>query len=117
MARPKKLSVMAAMKEDETAVSDAQLVNQMKGHPGWEVLKRDIEYNLEQYRKAWIYLKEGTEESHKLKILALACYQMLEMVEHYDSTYRRELETLLKKLSEEEAIPMDMDNETPLKEE
>lgn len=103
-------------KSMEEAIADCHAVYQMSRSLGWEVMKRVIDQTLETYSQMWMTMNKERPEFDELRIEALACKKMLDLVQSFDSQRKKLEEHWLKVNNPQYEVAMDMDNETGLKE-
>lgn len=99
----------------EQAISDCHQVDQMARSQGWKVVRTVIDQTLDTYSKIWMTMNKNRPEFDELRIEALACRKMIDIVESFDAQRKKLEEHWLKVNNPEYNIAMDMDNETALK--
>jgi len=99
----------------EEAITECHHVFQMSKSPGWEAMRRVIDKTLESYSQIWMTMNKDRPEFDELRIEALACKKMIDLVESFDSQRKKLEEHWLKVNNSEYQVAMDMDNETGLK--
>lgn len=102
--------------ELENELNDCHAVRDMTQHPGWMVLESEIKKALSTYSNVWMKMDKSRPEFDELRVSALALQQMLDMVNNFE-VHRRKLEEAYIKLQNPKLyVPMDVDNDTILKE-
>lgn len=96
----------------EEMISECHHVYQMSRTPGWEVMRRVIDGTLETYSKMWMTMNKSRPEFDELRIEALACQKMIDLVESFDAQRKKLEEHWLKANNPEFEVAMDVDNET-----
>lgn len=99
----------------EQAISDCHHVYQMTRSQGWEVMKAVIDKTLETYSQMWMTMNKDRPEFDELRIEALACRKMIDLVESFDAQRKKLEEHWLKVNNPQFEVAMDVDNETGLK--
>ena len=100
----------------EQMISECHQVYQMSRSEGWQAIRKVIDQTLDAYSKVWMTMDKNRPEFDELRIEALACQKMIEIVESYDTQRKKLEEHWLKVNNPEFEVAMDMDNETGLKE-
>jgi hypothetical protein len=90
--------------------AEAEQVGLMTRHPGWSIIKRDLETYRQKMGEAIPYLSPGTEDFNKSRLLYIASDKLLGMVEDYDQNRKRALELIEKLENQKENIVLDVDN-------
>lgn len=101
----------------EDFIKEAHIVKSLQNHEGWQILERDIRLYIEDANKAWVFLDKNNPKFDEFRVNVLACRKLLMMVEDYESNRLSAETEWLKKEMPELFISMDVDQETPLKEE
>jgi len=91
-------------------IAEAQQVDLMRRHPGWEILERDLEKYRGDIGARLAYLNPETLEYDEARIMYLASDKLLKMVEDYATNKRRALEFLEKLDNPSDNIILDVDN-------
>ena len=99
----------------EQAISECHHVYQMTKTPGWEAVKKVMDQTLNTYSQIWMTMNKNRPEFDELRIEALACRKLIDLVESFDSQRKKLEEHWLKVTNPEYNIAMDVDNETSLK--
>jgi hypothetical protein len=100
----------------EEAISDCHHVFQMSRSEGWQVIKGVLDQTLETYSQMWMTMNKERPEFDELRIEALACRKMIDLVESFDTQRKKLEEHWLKVNNPEFQVAMDMDNESGLSE-
>ena len=108
---------MSVNSDMEQAISDCHHVYQMSRSDGWMVIKAVVDKTLESYSQMWMTMNKNRPEFDELRIEALACKKMLDIVENFDVHRKKLEEHWLKVNNPEFEVAMDVDNETSHKEE
>ena len=99
----------------EQMISDCHHVYQMSRTPGWIIMREVIDKTLETYSQMWMTMNKDRMEFDELRIEALACRKMIDLVESFDAQRKKLEEHWLKVNNPEFEVAMDMDNETSVK--
>lgn len=95
----------------EDAISDCHHVYQMSRSQGWEIMKKVIEQTLAAYSQIWMTMNKERPEFDELRIEALACKKMIDLVESFDAQRKKLEDHWLKVNNPEFEVAMDVDNE------
>lgn len=98
----------------EEAISECHHVFQMSRSEGWTIIRKVIDQTLHSYSQAWMTMDKTRPEFDELRIEALACRKMIDIVESFDSQRKKLEEHWLKQSNPEFQVAMDVDNETAL---
>lgn len=99
-------------KNIEEMIADCHHVYQMSKTPGWEILRKVIDDTLTTYSSIWMTMNKNRPEFDELRIEALACKKMIDLVESFDAQRKKLEEHWLKVNNPEYQVAMDVDNET-----
>jgi len=78
-------------------------------------MREVIDKTLETYSQMWMTMNKDRMEFDELRIEALACRKMIDLVESFDAQRKKLEEHWLKVNNPEFEVAMDMDNETSVK--
>lgn len=95
----------------EQMIADCHHVYQMSKTPGWETMRKVIDDTLATYSKMWMTMNKNRPEFDELRIEALACQKMIDLVESFDAQRKKLEEHWLKVNNPQFEVAMDMDNE------
>jgi hypothetical protein len=99
----------------EEMISECHHVFQMTTTPGWQAMRKVIDQTLETYSQIWMTMNKNRPEFDELRIEALACKKMIDLVESFDTQRKKLEEHWLKVNNPQFEVAMDMDNETASK--
>lgn len=108
---------MSQRKADlEGFIAEANLVRQLKDHPGWKILERDLVEYLRGAARAWMSYDKDTNKFKQLQINSLAAQKILDLVEDYKENRIKAEQEWLKETFPDLYVQSDVDNQTPLQE-
>ena len=91
-------------------VAEAEQVNLLTVHPGWEILRRDIDSYRQEILRKLVYLNPKTIEYENARVLYIASDKLIQMIEDYSANRKRALELLEKIDNPDTNIILDVDN-------
>lgn len=103
-------------RELEEFIAEAAHVHAMTAHPGWGILKRDMELFLSEANRAWTSMNPDTAQFKRLQVDVLAFRKIIDIVEDYESNRIQAERKWLQEQFPELYVQADVDNETPLSE-
>lgn len=95
----------------EEAISDCHHVYQMSRSEGWTIMRKVIDQTLSSYSQIWMTMNKERPEFDELRIEALACKKMIDLVESFDAQRKKLEDHWLKVNNPEFEVAMDVDNE------
>lgn len=108
---------MSVNRDMEEAINECHQVYQTSCTPGWQVLRKVIDETLKAYSRVWMTMDKNRPEFDELRVEALACQKMIDLVENFDVQRKKLEEHWLKLNNPEYQVAMDVDNDSALKEE
>lgn len=98
----------------EESIAECHAVYQMSKTLGWEAMRRVIDQTLVTYSQVWMTMNKERPEFDELRIEALACRKMIDLVDSFDAQRKKLEEHWLKVNNPQYEVAMDVDNETGL---
>lgn len=90
-------------------VAEAEQVDLMARHPGWDILRRDFDIYRNEIGSKIAYLNPKSLEFEEARILYIAIDKLIKSVEDYRENKRRAIELLEKIDNPKENIILDVD--------
>ena len=91
-------------------IAEAEQVDLMTRHPGWEILARDIVGYKNKLGSSIAYMNPATKGFDDARVLYIASDKLLALVEDYKSNKEKAIELLEKIENPETNIVLDVDN-------
>lgn len=91
-------------------VNEAEQVSLMTRHPGWEILRRDIDDTRSKIGNKLAYFNPKTPEFEEARITYLSLDRLIRTIEDYAENRKRVLELLDKLEHPKDNIVLDVDN-------
>jgi len=91
-------------------IAEAEQVDLMTRHPGWAIVKRDLELYRKTIGEELPYLNPETENYDNKRILYIASDKMLKMIEDYDRNKKSSMELFQKLNNPKDNVILDVDN-------
>jgi len=89
---------------------EAEQVDLLKTHQGWQILERDLNQYLDEIGAKLPYLDTKSKEFREARVLYLAADKLLKMVSDYAENRKRAVELLERLDNTKENIVLDVDN-------
>lgn len=103
--------------ELEAFIAEANHVRSLRHHPGWQIIERDIREYLNGVSHVWMNHEKDTPKFRQMRVNALACQKLLDMVDDYEANRIKAEQEWLKEELPDLYVQSDIDNQTPLNEE
>ena len=103
--------VCVRSKEIRRFTAEAEQVDLMTRHPGWEIIRRDVDDYRQKIAAKIPYLNPRGAIYEDTRILYLASDKLLGIIEDYAANRKKAIELLDKIDNPQENIVLDVDNE------